>query len=97
MVTEVVEAAVAEFHRRAAEQPHADRKTLESIGERVWQGPGLAGFPLKGLHAARQLGFLHHANARVEFGTLQGWKRMVTPSGYLFFNDNPAKPKLRVL
>jgi len=96
-VSDVVEAAIADFHRQSAAFPTADRKLLDQLATQIWQGPGIASFPLKGLHAARQLGFLTHANARADFATLNGWKRLVTPAGTVFSNTTPPRTKLRVV
>ena len=96
-VADVVDAAIADYHKQVEMYPTADRKFLDHIAESVWARPGIAAFPLKALHAARSLGFLSHANARVEFATLNGWKRLVTPAGQVFVNTNVARPKLRVI
>lgn len=96
-VADVVDAAISDYHKQVELYPNADRKFLDHIAEGVWARPGIAAFPLKALHAARSLGFLTHANARVEFATLNGWKRLVTPAGQVFVNTNAARPKLRVL
>ena len=96
-LTEIVEKAIEQFHQQAAQLPNADRKVLDMIAGQIWKGPGVAHFPLKGLHAARQLGFLSVANARAEFSTHGSWKRLVTPAGQVFFDESPKKPKLRVI
>lgn len=96
-VADLVDAAVADYHKQVEMFPTADRKFLDHIAEGVWARPGIAAFPLKALHAARSLGFLSHANARVEFATLNGWKRLVTPAGQVFVNTNVSRPKLRVI
>lgn len=94
---DLVDAAISDYHKQVEQFPSADRKFLDHIAEGVWSRPGIAAFPLKALHAARSLGFLSHANARVEFSTLNGWKRLVTPAGQIFVNTNQARPKLRVI
>ena len=94
---ERVDEAIAEFHRQAAQLPNADKTLLDMIAREIWQAPGIYGFPLRGLHAARQLGFLSVANARAEFSTSGQWKRLGTPGGYLFFDTAPKRPQLRVL
>lgn len=94
---DLVDAAIADYHKQVEQFPSADRKFLDHMAEGVWSRPGIAAFPLKALHAARSLGFLSHANARVEFSTLNGWKRLVTPAGQIFVNTNQARPKLRVI
>jgi hypothetical protein len=96
-ISELVDDAVAEYHKQAEMFPSADRKFLDHLAEQVWARPGVATFPLKSLHAARQLGFLSHPNARVEFATLDGWKRLVTPAGQIFINTRAKRPKLRVV
>lgn len=96
-VSDVVDAAIAEYHRQSAAFPTADRVLLDQLATQIWQGPGIAAFPLRGLHAARQLGFLSIPNARAEFATLQGWKKLQTPAGQIFFNATPPRAKLRVV
>ena len=93
----LVDDAIAEFHRQAAQLPNADKSLLDMIAREVWKAPGVYGFPLRGLHAARQLGFLSVANARAEFSTSGQWKRLSTPGGHLFFDTAPKRPQLRVL
>lgn len=96
-VSDVVDAAIAEYHRQSAAFPTADRSLLDQLASQIWQGPGIAAFPLRGLHAARQLGFLSIPNAKAEFSTLQGWKKLMTPAGQIFFNATPPRAKLRVV
>jgi hypothetical protein len=96
-VSDVVDSAIAEYHRQSAAFPTADRALLDQLATQIWQGPGIAAFPLRGLHAARQLGFLSIPNARAEFSTLNGWKRFMTPAGQIFFNASPPRTKLRVV
>ena len=96
-VAEIVDDAIKDFHRQTEAFPSADRIFLDHLAEQIWQRPGVAAFPLKALHAARQFGFLGHANAQVEFSTLDGWKRLITPAGQVFVNTNTVRPKLRVI
>jgi hypothetical protein len=52
---------------------------------------------MRALHAARLLGFLSHAGARIETATITGWKRLSTPSGQIFVRSSALPPKLAVI
>jgi hypothetical protein len=93
----LVDNAIAEFHKQTAMLSNPNRAVLDMVAADIWKGPGVANFPLKGLHAARQLGFLSHVNARVQISTSGKWQRLITPAGQLFFDTQPARPKLRVI
>ncbi|MEY4323763.1 MAG: hypothetical protein RL410_1544 [Actinomycetota bacterium] len=92
-----VDDAIAEFHRQVAQVPHADDKLRDFIATEIWKRPGVASFPVKGLHAARLLGFLSIENARTEIASNGKWKRLITPAGQVFFDSEPKKPSLRVI
>ncbi len=92
-----VDDAIAEFHRQVAQVPNADEKLRDFIATEIWKRPGVASFPIKGLHAARLLGFLTIENARTEIASNGKWKRLITPAGQVFFDSEPKKPSLRVI
>ena len=74
-----VDAAVAEFRRRASSV--VDPQVL---AEQIWERPSFGGLPLRVLHAARRLGFLTDDASRVTACTMTGWKRLTTVRGQVF-------------
>lgn len=85
---EPVDAATAEFTRRAAGRSPAEQ---EEIAEEIWRRPAFAGLPLRTLHAARQLGMLTGDMARVSAATCGQWKRLSTVRGQVFsYATGPA-------
>lgn len=96
-VADLVEEGVAEYHRQASAHPTANHQLLDQIARDVWRQPALCGMPRSGLHAARQLGFLNHPDARAEFATAGTWRRLITPAGQVFWQQAQRRPKLRVV
>lgn len=92
-----VEHAIQDYHQQISLYPNATQLMKDNIATQIWKRPGIAGFPLRGLHAARQLGFITHKNARVEFATQEHWKRLITPAGQVFVDERGKKSKLRVI
>ena len=92
-----VESAIQDYHHQLSLYPSATQLMKDNIATQIWKKPGIAGFPLRGLHAARQLGFIAHKNARAEFATLESWKRLITPAGQVFVDERVKKAKLRVI
>jgi hypothetical protein len=92
-----VETAIQDYHQQLSLYPSATQLMKDNIATQIWKRPGIAGFPLRGLHAARQLGFIAHKNARAEFATLESWKRLITPAGQVFVDERMKKAKLRVI
>jgi hypothetical protein len=93
-ITPRVDAAVAEFR---ATVPRSGSLNAELVAEAAWDRPGWGGVPMRALHAARLLGFLTHPGARVETGTLPGWKRLVTPAGQVFVRSNAGPVRLSLV
>jgi hypothetical protein len=87
----VVDAAVAEFR---AHVPKAGSLNSTLLAEAAWDAPGYGALPMRALHAARLLGFLSHAGARIETATITGWKRLSTPSGQIFVRSTALPAKL---
>lgn len=89
-----VDAAVAEFRRRAASivDPQA-------LAEQIWERPSFGGLPLRVLHAARRLGFLTDDASRVTACTMTGWKRLTTVRGQVFVRTHTPtqRPDLSVV
>ena len=74
-----VDAAVAEFRRRASSVVDP-----QALAEQIWERPAFGGLPLRVLHAARRLGFLTDDASRVTACTMTGWKRLTTVRGQVF-------------
>jgi hypothetical protein len=74
-----VDAAVAEFRRRASSVVDP-----QALAEQIWERPSFGGLPLRVLHAARRLGFLTDDASRVTACTMTGWKRLTTVRGQVF-------------
>ena len=89
-----VEEAVAGF--RAA-VPATGSFHADLVAEAAWDAPGWGGVPMRALHAAKLLGFLAHAGARVESGTTPGWKRLITPGGQVFVRNATTPVRLSVV
>ena len=89
-----VDTAVAEFR---AQVPKSGSLNSTLLAEAAWDAPGYGALPMRALHAARLLGFLSHAGARVETATITGWKRLSTPSGQIFVRSSALPPKLAVI
>jgi hypothetical protein len=89
-----VDAAVAEFRRRAAMVVDA-----QALAEQIWERNSFGGLPLRALHAARRLGFLTDDASRVTACTMTGWKRLTTVRGQVFVRTHsPTKrPDLSVV
>lgn len=89
-----VDAAVAEFRRRAATVVDA-----QALAEQIWERNSFGGLPLRALHAARRLGFLTGDASRVTACTMTGWKRLTTVRGQVFVRTHsPTKrPDLSVV
>lgn len=75
----IVDAAVAEFRRRA---PGTPSTTL--LAQEIWDRPSFGALPMRALHAARRLGFLSDDASRVTASTCTGWKRLTTVRGQIF-------------
>lgn len=89
-----VDAAVAEFRRRASSV--VDPQVL---AEQIWERPSFGGLPLRVLHAARRLGFLTDDASRVTACTMTGWKRLTTVRGQVFVRTQTPtqRPDLSVV
>ncbi len=89
-----VDAAVAEFRRRAPGV--VDPQVL---AEQIWERPSFGGLPLRVLHAARRLGFLTDDASRVTACTMTGWKRLTTVRGQVFVRTHTPtqRPDLSVV
>jgi hypothetical protein len=89
-----VDAAVAEFRRRAPSV--VDPQVL---AEQIWERPSFGGLPLRVLHAARRLGFLTDDASRVTACTMTGWKRLTTVRGQVFVRTHTPtqRPDLSVV
>ena len=74
-----VDAAVAEFRRRAA-----GVVDTQALAEQIWERSAFGGLPLRVLHAARRLGFITDDASRVTACTMTGWKRLTTVRGQVF-------------
>lgn len=74
-----VDAAVAEFRRRASAVVDP-----QALAEQIWERSSFGGLPLRVLHAARRLGFLTDDASRVTACTMTGWKRLTTVRGQVF-------------
>ncbi len=74
-----VDAAVAEFRRRAT-----GVVDTQALAEQIWERTAFGGLPLRVLHAARRLGFLTDDASRVTACTMTGWKRLTTVRGQVF-------------
>ena len=77
----MVDSAVAAFR---AHVPVSGSLHATLLAESAWDAPGWGGLPMRALHAARLLCFISHPGARIESGTVSGWKRLVTPGGQVF-------------
>jgi len=89
-----VDAAVAAFR---ASVPASGSFHAELVAEAAWDAPGWGGVPMRALHAAKLLGFLAHAGARVETGNAPGWKRLMTPGGQVFARNATTPVRLSVV
>ena len=89
-----VDAAVATFR---ASVPAGGSFHAELVAEAAWDAPGWGGVPMRALHAAKLLGFLAHAGARVETGNAPGWKRLMTPGGQVFVRNATTPVRLSVV
>ena len=89
-----VDAAVAEFRRRASAV--VDRQVL---AEQIWERSSFGGLPLRVLHAARRLGFLTDDGSRVTACTMTGWKRLTTVRGQVFVRTHAPtqRPDLSIV
>lgn len=89
-----VDAAVAEFRRRAAAAVDP-----QALAEQIWERPSFGGLPLRVLHAARRLGFLTEDASRVTACTMTGWKRLTTVRGQVFVRTSTPtqRPDLSVV
>lgn len=89
-----VDAAVAEFRRRAPGVIDA-----QALAEQIWERNAFGGLPLRALHAARRLGFLTDDASRITACTATGWKRLTTVRGQIFVKTTPAvqRPDLSVV
>lgn len=89
-----VDAAVAEFRRRAATVVDA-----QALAEQIWERNSFGGLPLRALHAARRLGFLTDDASRVTACTMTGWKRLTTVRGQVFVRTHSPtrRPDLSVV
>lgn len=89
-----VDAAVAEFRRRAAAVVDP-----QALAEQIWERPSFGGLPLRVLHAARRLGFLTEDASRVTACTMTGWKRLTTVRGQVFVRTHTPtqRPDLSVV
>lgn len=96
-LNDAVEKTISEYHSQISMFPNADNKLRDYVANQVWQGKSISGFPLRAIHVARQLGFLAHTNALANFQNVDGWKRLSTPGGQVYFDDRPKKNKLRVV
>ena len=92
-----IEKVVTEYHEHMTMFPKADDKMRDHVANQVWQGKNVSGFPLRCIHIARQLGFLAHEKALANFQNVDGWKRMSTPGGQIYFDARPKKTKLSVV
>ncbi len=93
VITEV-DAAVAEFRRRASSVVDS-----QALAEQIWERPSFGGLPLRVLHAARRLGFLTDDASRVTACTMTGWKRLTTVRGQVFVRTHTPtqRPDLSVV
>lgn len=89
-----VDAAVAEFRRRATSVVDP-----QALAEQIWERPSFGGLPLRVLHAARRLGFLTDDASRVTACTMTGWKRLTTVRGQVFVRTHTPtqRPDLSVV
>lgn len=61
------------------------------MAEDIWARPGFGGMPVRGLHAARQLGMIGDDSARVAVATNGQWRRLSTSRGQVFtYANGPA-------
>lgn len=97
ILNESIEKVIAEYHEQISMFPKADDKMRDFVANQVWQGKVVSGIPLRCIHIARQLGFLVHPNAQANFENVDGWKRLSTPGGQIYFDARPKKTKLRVV
>ena len=93
-VSPKVDEAVAAFR---ASVPATGSFHAELVAEATWDAPGWGGVPMRALHAARLLGFLTHPGARIETGTISGWKRLVTPAGQVFVRSTAGPARLSLV
>lgn len=93
-VSPKVDAAVAAFR---ATIPRSGSFQAELVAEAAWDATGWGGLPMRALHAARLLGFLTHPGARIESGTISGWKRLVTPAGQVFVRSSAGPVRLSLV
>ena len=98
-VRPLVEAAVTDYRSRASALGNPTPSMHEALAEEVWSRPGWGGVPLRALHGAATLGLMPHDGLRVETGTCDGWKRLLTPGGQVFVRTAglPARLSLAVL
>jgi hypothetical protein len=89
-----VDAAIAEFRRRAAGVVDS-----QALAEQIWERNAFGGLPLRVLHAARRLGFLTEDASRVTACTMTGWKRLTTVRGQVFVRTSTPtqRPDLSVV
>ncbi|MBU7598959.1 hypothetical protein JGS22_015415 [Streptomyces sp. P38-E01] len=80
-VRTVAAATVKEFRERAERLTQRDRGTLDELAEEIWSRPlGRTELPLRAVHAAHALGFLHgqHPTTLLSAGS---WLRLRTRYG----------------
>lgn len=90
-VRAVAMAAVGEFRQRAEKLERQDRHTLDALAEEIWSRPlGQTGLPLRVVHAAHALGFLH---GKQPLGLLSapGWLRLRTLHGSVVVRTGEAR------
>jgi hypothetical protein len=67
------------------------------IAEEEWSRLGWGTLPNRVLHAARQLGFLGHAGARIQASSNGPWKRLISPGGQVFVHTQSSLPPLKIV
>lgn len=96
-LVDLVEAGIRDFHDQVSALPSKNPAIEDQLAKEIWSRQGVAGMPLSGLHAARQLGFLSHQDAKAEFATNQTWKRLITPAGQIFWRPQVKRAKLQLV
>lgn len=96
-LVELVDDGIRDFHQQTEMLPSRNQSIEDQLAREIWNRPGMAGMPLSGLHAARQLGFLNHPDARAEFHTNGNWRRLITPAGQIFWRPTLKRAKLKLV
>lgn len=94
---ELVDGGIRDFHEQTSMLPSKNSAIEDQIAREIWNRPGVSGMPLCGLHAARQLGFLNHPDAKADFSSSQTWRRLITPAGQIFWRPQVKRAKLKLV